>query len=757
VIEIQVVDGVRPGPKLVYDQPTVRVGRHGSNDVVLPRPHVSGRHGEFHLAAGTVVYRDVETTNGTFVRRSDALIPVDASRAFEIVVADGDELYLGDPELSTYLRIGLSASNDADLSPDVLDASNVEVLTHVDMADEAGLRRLSSSFDREALLVLHEHAARATRLRELPDILNSFATAALELYSNANHVSVFLGDTNSGEPEPALVRARDGQAQGRKLSRTLLDLIRERRQAVTFSIADPNFDNAASLRNPTVRAGMCAPLWSGERLVGLVQIDWRGELQVPFGQHDLGALAVLANELAVSVEKSRLQTELEQTIAELRQTQAQMETLAFRDSLTGLSNRRLLSDRVEQAVKMTRREHRKFALLYLDLDGFKRVNDTFGHEAGDLLLKTVANRLRACLRAQDTVARIGGDEFAALLFDVADEAATRIVARKMLDLLRQPIHLPKQQVTVTASMGITILPDDGTGVSELLRKADRAMYRAKSRGRDKFQFFTEEMNSVASRQLFLETELRQALSADQFIEHFQPVVSLDSSTVVGMEALVRWQHPQRGLTMPEQLIKVAEETGLIVPLGNWVLHTACQAARTLDGSDLGAIRMAVNLSARQFVESELPAFVESVLDRTGLAPNRLVIEITESILLEDTREALGRLRRLKDLGVSLCVDDFGTGYSSLSYLKRFPVDLLKIDRSFVRGIPHDSSDIEIAAAVIAMAHKLKIEVVAEGVETPAQLKFLRSNDCDYAQGFLFGEPRDIVDTLTLHRTAVPSC
>ncbi len=428
-------------------------------------------------------------------------------------------------------------------------------------------------------------------------------------------------------------------------------------------------------------------------------------------------------------------------ITHIKQGQLQMEQMAFYDTLTELPNRRLFRDRLRQAVDTARRKGSRLAVMFLDLDRFKRINDSLGHAAGDELLRHVSQRIIGCVRSQDTVARLGGDEFTVLLTELTDAATASVVATKISEVLRKPILLGSNEVFVTSSIGISIAPDDSSDVTDLLRNADLAMYRAKERGRNNFQYFTEELNRQVSRQMALATELGMALEAGQFQIHFQPVFTMDGETIVGLEALLRWQHPSRGLVFPEEFMEVLEETGMIVELGAWILRQACTGARRLQ-TDERVLPVAVNLSARQFRQNNLPQLVESVLKEFGLDPQLLHLEITETMLMEDVDHSFEILRALKQLGVGLYIDDFGAGYFSLTYLRSFPVDVLKVDRSFVRNIPEESRDMEITAAIIAMAHELKLKVVAEGVETREQLAFLQQIGCDRVQGYYCSVPTD---------------
>ncbi len=427
-------------------------------------------------------------------------------------------------------------------------------------------------------------------------------------------------------------------------------------------------------------------------------------------------------------------------ITELKEATRKMEQLALFDSLTGLANRRLFIDRLNQAAADSVRNGHMLALLFLDLDQFKRINDTLGHDAGDQLLLIVADRLRSCVRATDTVARLGGDEFTVLLTDLKDAQAASQIAQLILKALKQPIKLDKHEVIVSTSIGITLAPTDSTSSETLMKNADLALYRAKESGRDRYHFFTEELNVQALRHLLLEQEIRQALRNNEFSLCFQPQVDLRTQSIIGVEALVRWNHPRRGLVSPDDFIPVAEETGLIVPLGLWVLKTACMQMKMIHELAGVKIKVAVNLSTRQFKDPHLEETISEVLQESGLHPHWLELEVTESMLMDDVEKVIDQLSRIKMTGVTITIDDFGSGYSSLSYLKRLPVDILKVDREFVRDIPDDLNDMEITSAVIAVAHKLNLKVVAEGVEDIDQRDFLVINKCDYAQGYLYSKP-----------------
>ncbi|WP_430460419.1 EAL domain-containing protein [Thalassolituus sp. LLYu03] len=429
-------------------------------------------------------------------------------------------------------------------------------------------------------------------------------------------------------------------------------------------------------------------------------------------------------------------------ISELKAAQIQMETLAFYDPLTGLANRRLFRNRLEKAVKSVLRSGSSMALMFLDMDQFKRVNDTLGHDAGDILLKEVANRLSNTVRENDTVSRIGGDEFTILLTDVHHTSDVLVVAEKLLYAMAKPIRIKGQDIVTTVSIGITLTPEDSTDANTLMKNADLAMYRAKELGRNNFQFFSEDMNHSILEHLSLEKEINEAIARQQFSLVFQPKISLFDFGITGVETLIRWQHPEKGMITPDRFIPVAEETGQILEIGSWVLEQSCRQISSLIRSRVlpANAKVAVNLSARQFTDPYLLQRIRNVLEITAIPPQCLELEITESTLMEDVESAIQIMQEIKKTGVTIAIDDFGTGYSSLAYIKRFPIDVLKVDRSFVMDIPGDKNDMAITAAVIAMAHKLSLTVVAEGVETQEQLQFLRQNNCDEGQGYLFSRP-----------------
>jgi len=442
--------------------------------------------------------------------------------------------------------------------------------------------------------------------------------------------------------------------------------------------------------------------------------------------------------------KGRLDRELllrsMQYSIERKRYQQQLEHQANYDALTGLPNRNLLHDRLRQAV-YSQRNPRAIAVVFMDLDHFKFVNDSLGHSVGDKLLKGMGERLRSVLREGDTVGRVGGDEFVLILNDQASEEVIFRAMQRISAKVAEPIDIDGKELYVTCSAGISLYPQDGPDVDTLLKHADAAMYRAKEHGRNNFQFYTSEMNDRVNERLSLEHALRRALERREFLLHYQQKTDLRSGAIIGAEALVRWNHPEWGLVRPARFIPLAEETGLIVPLGEWVLGEACRQARAWMDQGLKPGVVSVNLSARQFRQEGLVRVVSRVLEETRLDPSLLEFELTESMVMHNVEAAITTLQGLKSLGVALSVDDFGTGYSSLSYLRQLPVDTLKIDRSFVRdiGAGENPDDGVIAQAIISLGHSLRLKVIAEGVETDAQLRFLKRHGCDELQGFLYGE------------------
>ena len=443
-----------------------------------------------------------------------------------------------------------------------------------------------------------------------------------------------------------------------------------------------------------------------------------------------------------------------QDISELKQSEERIRTLAYYDSLTHLPNRQLYNEQLHFALSSARRHASKVATVLFDLDHFKRINETLGHSVGDRLLVAVAERLRQCVRDYDaigraeavssksgtTLARLGGDEFILAMADIDRVEDAAKAAQRLIEAMESPFILDDHEIVVTASIGISLYPDDGGDAETLLKNADSALYHAKDAGRNNYQFYNQSMNAKALARLSLESSLRRALDNREFLLHYQPQVDARSGAIIGAEALIRWRHPDLGLVSPLDFIPLAEESGLIVPIGEWVLQTACAELKAWQDAGNGVLRMAVNLSGRQFRQQDLVGTVQRAISTAGIDAQSLELEITESMLMQDASETTRLLDSLKALGVKLSVDDFGTGYSSLSYLKRFPLDALKIDRSFIRDIATDPDDAAITVAILAMAGGLGLEVVAEGVETIEQLTFLRNLNCQMIQGYLFSKP-----------------
>jgi len=413
---------------------------------------------------------------------------------------------------------------------------------------------------------------------------------------------------------------------------------------------------------------------------------------------------------------------------------------AQHDFLTGLPNRMLLNDRIQQAIALAPRHQKQVALLFLDLDGFKHINDSLGHPIGDKLLQSIAKRLVDCVRDSDTVSRQGGDEFVVLLSEVGHWEEIAVTTRRVLQAVAEVFSVDQHNLHVTASIGVSVFPDDGNNAETLIKNADTAMYQAKESGRQSCQFFKPEMNARAVERQSIEESLRLALTQNEFVLHYQPKVNLKTGAITGAEALIRWTHPTRGAIPPAQFIPIAEDCGLIVPIGNWALREACQQARAWADAGLPVTTMAVNVSSMQLQQENFLSGLFAVLDETGLDPGLLEVELTESVLMEHSEAAAAILQALREKGVQVAVDDFGTGYSSLSCLRKFPVDALKIDQSFVSHISTAGDNASIVTAVISMARSLKLRVVAEGVETVEELAFLQTHECDEGQGYYFGRP-----------------
>jgi diguanylate cyclase (GGDEF)-like protein len=464
--------------------------------------------------------------------------------------------------------------------------------------------------------------------------------------------------------------------------------------------------------------------------------DYRARVDVT--SHDeMGLLGSAFNKMAEDLSFSH--AALQQEVHQHQLAAERAEYLAYYDSLTSLPNRSMFSKLLNQAISLARRDRKQLAVLFVDLDRFKNINDTLGHDAGDLLLQEVGKRLQGCLRDSDTVARLGGDEFVILLPTMVDAADAGAVAHKVLSVTGKPFVALGQEFRVTASVGISTYPGDGEDEQSLMKNADIAMYQAKEDGKNHFQFYSVQMNRNSFERLALESSLRRALDHGEFQLQYQPKIDARSGAIVGIEALLRWQHPELGMVAPAKFIPIAEETGLLVSIGKWVLMTACAQNVAWQQSGLPRLHMAVNLSRRQFADEGLLRDITSILEETGMSPALLELEIAESTLMHDVDKALGTLKAFKDLGVRLAIDNFGTGYSSLSNLRRFPIDTIKIDGSLIHDLSNQAEN-SLAEATIAMGRNLSLTVLAECVETKAQADFLRDHACDEFQGFYFSKP-----------------
>ena len=443
------------------------------------------------------------------------------------------------------------------------------------------------------------------------------------------------------------------------------------------------------------------------------------------------------NHHSLLVEKRRYKEQLESL---LQERTAQVDWLAYYDTVTQLPNRALFEDRLAQAVAIARAKNQSLGVLFISLDQFKKVNDSLGHGPGDSLLKEFAERLKSCISKSDTVARFGSDEFALLRSPINGTKDVIETIASLSQVLKFSFDLPGHELFATASVGVSLFPLDGDDAHTLLKNAGAALYKAKKSGGANYQFYTADMHELAASRLALETNLRRAITNEEFLVHYQPRVAVDSLAITGVEALVRWQHPQLGLVPPSEFIPLAEDTGLIVPIGEWVLRTACTQGRRWRDEGFAPIQLAVNICGRQFHDQDLSQTVISILNETGFSPSNLELELTESSVMQDAEFASRVLSRLKSMGIKISIDDFGTGFSSLVSLKRLPIDALKIDRTFVRDATSDTDDAALVMAIITLAHNLRLKVIAEGVETEEQLKFLQLLRCDEIQGFLFSKP-----------------
>jgi diguanylate cyclase (GGDEF)-like protein/PAS domain S-box-containing protein len=493
---------------------------------------------------------------------------------------------------------------------------------------------------------------------------------------------------------------------------------------LTDLASEQGFSRTTAAQQAGLRGALALPIVAAGRTFGVVEL--------------FSAEAIQPDEALIQLLKS-LSAQIAQSF-QRKLAEDQLRFIATHDSLTDLPNRALFNERLRHALNQSTRYSRGIAVMFIDMDRFKVVNDSLGHGAGDRLLQDSAKRLAECLRESDTVARLGGDEFVVMIENFTAPKDAIAVAQKVLASLSRPFFVDGQEFLMSASIGISTFPDDGKDAETLLKNADIAMYRAKDQGRNNYQFYSAQMNKHTFERLAMESSLRRAVERNEFLLHYQPKLDLRTGAISGVEALVRWQHPDWGMVSPAQFIPLAEETGLIVQIGEWVLKAACEQNKRWRDQGIPPLRVAVNLSARQFAQKTLLSDIAKTIAQSGLTPESLELEITESLVMTNPEHATETLNKLKAMGISLSIDDFGTGYSSLAYLKRFPIDCVKIDRSFIKDIPTEADDMAITKGVIALGHSLRLKVVAEGVETVEQQDFLRSNDCDEMQGYLFSKP-----------------
>lgn len=564
--------------------------------------------------------------------------------------------------------------------------------------------------------------------RELDDLMNRVVSSVARGL-NVSHSTIFEYDPRERHLMLRATTVWDPHGPSRLMylaeQESMETYCLKRREAVVSDDFDKEKRFVSQPSDHEVKSGVAVVIYGGEGPYGVLSACSAQARR--YSPDEINFVQSVANVLSAAIER--------------REAEQRLSHLAQFDPLTGLPNRNLFRDRLARAVARAQRDDLIVALLFLDLDRFKEINDTLGHEAGDHVLKDVSARLRSCLRAGDTIARLGGDEFTVILEEMANPIQVRHVAEKILRVFATPVQIDRKEFFVTPSIGVALFPTDGADGEVLLKHADIAMYHAKNEGRNNAQFYNATMSVAATDRMSLEHSLRQAIERQEFLVYYQPIVNLSTGALVSMEALLRWQHPEWGLVEPDRFIRLAEQTGLIVPIGEWVLREVCAQSARWQQAGLPPVRVAVNLSARQFRKSNLVTVIADALRTAGISGNLLELEITESLLMESPEVSSRLLDNLKTMGVHVTLDDFGTGYSSFSYLKHFPLDTVKVDRSFVRDVTSDPDDAAIVTGMIELAHSLYLKVVAEGTETAQQVDFLRKHKCDYAQGYVFSRPR----------------
>ncbi len=508
------------------------------------------------------------------------------------------------------------------------------------------------------------------------------------------------------------------------------------RHVTGYSVEEIIGKNPRILKSGKTSSGVYTELWdhitSGK--------EWYGELCNKKKNGELYLESVSISPIRNSKDEITHILKVSDDITERKKAEKTIHQMAYYDALTGLPNRILFSDRLGQSLEHARRTKKAQAVMFIDLDNFKLINDTMGHAMGDNLLKSVAEELKNSVRAGDTVSRAGGDEFTVLITSLNCEKDVEMIAEKIISAFRKPFVFGGHELNVTTSIGIAIYPTDGKDEEILLRNADTAMYHAKEQGKNNYKRYDNSLHEKVTKKLLIDTKLRTALDKEQFVLYYQPQIDIYTREVIGMEALLRWQHPELGLVPPMDFIMNAEGSGMIVPISEWVLFTACSQVKTWQDAGFVPVGVSVNLSSQTFIREDLLKVIEQVIKATGIAPELLELEITEGTVMQKVESTVYKLQQLRKLGVQISIDDFGTGYSSLSYLKKFPLHTLKVDRSFITDIINDNDSASIALAIIAMAKKLRLKVIAEGVETEEQLSLLRENQCDIVQGYLISRP-----------------